>query len=46
MEASGFLAVAWQHELEHLSGHVFIKNLSFIKRKKFEKEWKRKLKGK
>jgi len=46
MEASGFLAVAWQHELEHLSGHVFIENLSFIKRKKFEKEWKRKLKGK
>jgi peptide deformylase len=46
MQASGFLSVAWQHELEHLSGHVFIENLSFVKRKKFEKEWKRKLKGK
>ena len=39
-----FEAVAWQHEIEHLSGHVFIENLSFLKRKKFEKEWKKKLK--
>ena len=44
MEAHDFLAVAWQHEMEHLSGHVFIENLSFLKRKKFEKEWKRQLK--
>ncbi len=46
VEAEDFLAVAWQHEIEHLTGHVFIENLSFLKRKKFEKEWKRKLKGK
>ena len=46
MEAKEFLAVAWQHEIEHLTGHVFIENLSFLKRKKFEKEWKLKLKGK
>jgi len=46
MECEGFLAVAWQHEMEHLSGHVFIENLSFLKRKKFEKDWKKKLKGK
>jgi peptide deformylase len=46
MEAEGFLAVAWQHEMEHLSGHVFIENLSFLKRKKFEKEWKKKMKEK
>ena len=46
MEAEDFLAVAWQHEMEHLSGHLFIENLSFLKRKKFEKEWKRKLKEK
>lgn len=39
-----FEAVAWQHEMEHLSGHVFIENLSFLKRKKFEKEWKKRLK--
>ena len=46
MECHDFLAVAWQHEMEHLSGHVFIENLSFLKRKKFEKEWKRQLKEK
>lgn len=46
MEAEDFLAVAWQHEMEHLSGHLFIENLSFLKRKKFEKDWKRKLKQK
>lgn len=46
MECEDFLAVAWQHEMEHLSGHLFIENLSIIKRKKFEKEWKRKLKEK
>ncbi len=44
METEDFLAVAWQHEMEHLAGHVFIEHLSFLKRKKFEKEWKRKLK--
>ena len=46
MEAEGFLAVAWQHEMEHLDGHLFIENLSILKRKKFEKEWKKKLKDK
>ncbi|SRR5574344_906907 len=46
MECEGFLSVAWQHEMEHLEGHVFIENLSFTKRQKFEKEWKRKLKEK
>lgn len=46
MECEDFIAVAWQHEMEHLSGHVFIENLSFLKRKKFEKEWKRKTKKK
>jgi len=46
MECEDFMAVAWQHEMEHLSGHLFIENLSFTKRRKFEKEWKRKLKEK
>ncbi len=46
MEAEDFLAVAWQHEMEHLAGHLFIEHLSIIKRKKFEKEWKRRLKEK
>lgn len=46
MECEDFLAVAWQHEMEHLAGHLFIENLSILKRKKFEKEWKKKLKDK
>ena len=46
MEAEGFLAVAWQHEMEHLAGHLFIENLSILKRKRFEKEWKKKIKDK
>ncbi len=43
-EDDGFLAVAMQHEIDHLDGKVFIEKLSYIKRKKFEKEWKRRLK--
>jgi len=39
-----FLAIALQHEIDHLDGKVFIEKLSFIKRKKFEKEWKKKFK--
>jgi len=39
-----FLAIAIQHEMDHLDGKVFIEKLSYIKRKKFEKEWKKKLK--
>lgn len=46
MECEDFLAVAWQHEMEHLAGHLFIENLSILKRKKFEKEWKKKIKDK
>jgi len=44
MEAEDFLAVVWQHEIDHLLGHLFIEKLSVLKRKKFEKEWKKKLK--
>ncbi|MEJ2489929.1 MAG: peptide deformylase, partial [Sulfurovaceae bacterium] len=36
-----FLAIALQHEMDHLDGKVFIEKLSYIKRKKFEKEWKK-----
>jgi len=46
MEANGLLSVAFQHETDHLDGHLFIERLDYIKRKKFEKEWKRKLKQK
>ena len=44
IENSDFLAIALQHEIDHLDGKVFIEKLSFIKRKKFEKEWKKKFK--
>lgn len=44
IEDNDFLAVAIQHEMDHLEGKVFIEKLSYIKRKKFEKEWKRRLK--
>jgi peptide deformylase len=46
IEDDDFLAIAMQHEIDHLEGHVFIEKLSFTKRKKFEKEWKRKRKQK
>jgi len=41
MECEDFMAVAWQHEIEHLTGHLFIENFSITKRKKFEKEWRK-----
>jgi len=41
IEDDDFLAIAIQHEMDHLDGKVFIEKLSYIKRKKFEKEWKR-----
>jgi peptide deformylase len=45
-EYNDLLAIAFQHECDHLNGELFIEKLSFLKRKKFEKEWKKKLKGK
>lgn len=44
IENDDFLAIAIQHEMDHLDGKVFIEKLSFLKRKKFEKEWKKKQK--
>ena len=44
IEDDDFLAIAMQHEIDHLDGKVFIEKLSYMKRKKFEKEWKRRLK--
>ena len=44
IEDNDFLAIAIQHEMDHLDGKVFIEKLSYIKRKKFEKEWKRRIK--
>jgi len=44
IENDDFLAIAIQHEMDHLEGKVFIEKLSILKRKKFEKEWKKKFK--
>jgi len=46
MDADGLLSVAFQHETDHLDGHLFVERLDYIKRKKFEKEWKKLLKQK
>lgn len=41
LQSDTFLAIAIQHEMDHLNGKLFIEKLSFTKRKKFEKEWKK-----
>ena len=46
LEADGLLAIAIQHELDHLNGKLFIEKLSYTRRKKFEKEYKKLLKNK
>ena len=43
IENDDFLAIAIQHKMDHLEGKVFIEKLSILKRKKFEKEWKKSL---
>lgn len=40
VEADGLLAIAFQHEMDHLNGKLFFERLSILKRKKFEKEYK------
>lgn len=46
LEAEGLLSVAVQHEIDHLDGKLFIEKLSYIRRKKFDKEYKKLLKAK
>ena len=46
LEADGLLSIAIQHEMDHLEGILFIDKLSYGRRKKFEKEYKRMLKEK
>ncbi|MFA6137275.1 MAG: peptide deformylase [Sulfurimonas sp.] len=41
LEATGLLSIAIQHEMDHLIGILFIDKLSYARRKKFEKEFKR-----
>ncbi len=45
IENDAFLAIAIQHEIDHLEGKVFVEKLSYIKRKKFEKEWRKRQKA-
>jgi peptide deformylase len=42
LDAKELLSVAIQHEMDHLDGNLFVEKLSMLKRKKFEKEWKKK----
>jgi peptide deformylase len=42
IEDDSFLSIALQHEIDHLEGRVFVEKLSYTKRKKFEKEWRKK----
>jgi len=44
LDADGLLSIAIQHEVDHLNGILFIDKLSYARRKKFEKEYKRMLK--
>lgn len=44
LEADGLLSIAIQHEIDHLEGVLFIDKLSYARRKKFEKEYKKMLK--
>ena len=44
-EFTDLMAIAVQHEMDHLKGRLFIEKLSYLKRKKFEKEWKKKQKA-
>ena len=41
LEADGLLSIAIQHEIDHLEGVLFIDKLTYSRRKKFEKEYKR-----
>lgn len=46
LEAEGLLSVAVQHEIDHLDGKLFIEKLSYIRRKRFDKEYKKLQKAK
>ena len=41
VDADGLFSIALQHEIDHLNGILFIDKLSYSRRKKFEKEYKK-----
>lgn len=45
-ELTDLESIAFQHELDHLNGKLFVDHLNILKRKKFDKEYKRLLKEK
>lgn len=42
ISTDSLLAIAFQHEMDHLKGMLFVERLPMLKRRKFEKEWKKK----
>ncbi|CAD7288067.1 Peptide deformylase [Campylobacter majalis] len=40
MQANGLLAIALQHENDHLNGKLFIEKIGFNQKKRFQKEFK------
>jgi peptide deformylase len=46
IETDGLFSIAIQHEMDHLEGKLFIEKLSYSRRKKFEKEYKKLQKSK
>lgn len=42
--AEGLLAIAFQHEIDHLDGILFVDHLSNLKREMFQKKYRRRLK--
>ncbi|MEA2110573.1 MAG: peptide deformylase [Campylobacterota bacterium] len=46
LDANELLSIAVQHEMDHLHGKLFIEKLSYSRRKKFEKEYKKAQKAK
>jgi peptide deformylase len=40
-KADGFLAIAFQHEIDHLDGILFIDHLSNLKKEMFQKKYRR-----
>lgn len=45
IETDGLLAIALQHENDHLDGHLFIERIGYTKRKKFDKEYQKNTKN-
>ena len=41
IEAEGLLAIACQHEIDHLDGILFVDRLSALKRSMFRKKWQK-----